>query len=350
MWLRCCVLFLCVGLLSGCNESHEKTVYKTTDYVFGTLVDITIIGVSEEKAKAATAGLSAGFRRMHNDWHGWKPGGELMAINAACLTGKTLTVSDFVLPVLQQAKTFYAESDGLFNPAIGKIIGAWGFHSDDLPIGYKPPFDKIRALTAAHPSMDDIRIDGHKVTCVNPAVSLDFGGFGKGAALDWALAQLKAKGIKNAVINAGGDVSTMGSHGDRPWRIGIRHPKTWGVLASVDAAPDEAVYTSGNYERYREEDGIRYSHIIDPRTGKSVRDIVSSTVIHKNGALADAAATALSVAGAKDWPEIAAKMGVDTVLLVDENGVLYASPAMAKRLILEGNPKPSLVVLKPQAK
>ncbi len=343
------VTAMCALLLAGCSDEQPPTEYKTTAYVFGTLVDITIRGTDTQSAEAADADLSAGFQDLHNDWHAWKPLGELAAINGACKSGGTVTVGDKTLIALQKAKDFEISSHGLFNAALGRVIGLWGFHSDTLPKGEKPPFDQIDALVAQSPSMADIRITGHDVMCINPAVSLDFGGFGKGLALDWALDRLQSKGIANALINAGGDVSSMGHYAEadtgRPWRIGIRHPKTWGVLASVDVDHDEAVYTSGNYERYNEQDGIRYSHIIDPRNGRAVQSIVSSTVIHTDSALADAAATALSVAGLRDWPRIAADMGVSQVMVVDETGHMYATPDMRARLIFGSETKPEITVV-----
>ncbi|WP_337997435.1 FAD:protein FMN transferase [Oleispirillum naphthae] len=329
-------------LLAGCGDA--TTEYKTSEYVFGTLVEVTVRGVAEEKARAAVAAVSEGFRRMHKDWHAWKPGGELMTLNAACKTGAAVTLSDFTLDQIKAAKTYYAQSDGLFDAAVGEIVGAWGFHADEPPKGRIPPLATIRALAAAHPGMDDIHIDGHTVTCANPAAGLDFGGFAKGAAVDWALAEMKKRGIANAVISAGGNVGAMGSHGDRPWRIGIRDPKKWGVIASVDLEPDESVYTSGNYERFREWEGVRYSHIIDPRTGMPVDHILSTTVIAENGSLADAASTALTVAGMRDWPRIAKRMGITRVLMVDDSGTIAASPDMAKRLIFPEGQKPNLVI------
>jgi len=340
---------LCVSGLTGCEDKAPTQVYSSTAYVFGTLVDITIRGVAPKKAEAAVADLSAEFQTLHNDWHAWRPLGDVSKINEACQTGKTVSVQEKTIQALRLAKSYEKTSHGLFNAAIGQVIGLWGFHSDELPKGKHPSFQQIDAIIAQNPSMADIHIDGSSVRCSNPAVALDFGGFGKGAALDWALKELKSKGITNAVLNAGGDVSTEGHYVDvkdgRPWRIGIRHPKSWGTLASVDVAKDEAVYTSGNYERYNEQDGIKYSHIIDPRTGRAVQAIVSSTVIHKSGALADAAATALSVAGPREWPQIAADMGVRFVLLVDDKGRLYATPDMAKRLVFEGETKPKMTVI-----
>jgi thiamine biosynthesis lipoprotein len=333
-------------LLAGCGDDDRE--YKTSEYVFGTVVDITIRGVPEAKARDAVAALAEGFRRMHKDWHAWKPGGELMRVNDACKTGETVTVSDFTLPLIADAKRYYDLSDGLFNAAVGEIVAAWGFHADEPPKGRQPPFDLIRDLAARHPSMNDIVINGDRVTCRNSAVGLDFGGFAKGAALDWAFAQLKSRGIGNAVISAGGNVGSIGSHGKRPWRIGIRDPKKWGVVASVDLMPGEHVYTSGNYERYRDWEGVRHSHIIDPRTGMTVEHVLSVTVIADNGSFGDAASTALAVAGPTDWPRIAKRMGVTKVLMIDDTGTLTVSPSLQNRLIFPEGEKPALVVRSPE--
>ena len=117
------------------------------------------------------------------------------------------------------------------------------------------------------------------------------------------------------------------------------------MIATVNLQPGEALYTSGNYFRFKEHEGKRYSHIIDPRTGWPVDHIISATVIHKNGALADAAATALSVAGPRAWVETARNMGLDHVLLVDKNGGLYMTSKMQQRLTLS-DAKSKIIAIK----
>jgi thiamine biosynthesis lipoprotein len=122
--------------------------------------------------------------------------------------------------------------------------------------------------------------------------------------------------------------------------VGVRHPQGKGVLAALELHDGESVHTSGNYERYSEHEGIRYGHIIDPRTGYPGREIVSATVIHDNGATADAAATALVLAGRADWQRIASQMGVELAMLVDEAGTVHMPPAMAARVRFTGEPPP----------
>ena len=327
---RLVLLLLLLPLLSSCAQKAE---HKYTLYVFGTLVEFTIYGVTKDISDKAIAQVSAGFLQRHVDWHAWRPG-KLVALNKALRDGHPLPVDAQMSKILTQAQDLERLSHGLFNPAIGQLVELWGFHSNDKPVGPPPGAAKIARLVKANPSMEDIVLDRGLAIPRNRAVQLDFGGFAKGTALDWAMGILKSFGIKHAIINAGGDLNVMGRHGTRLWHVGIRHPKHWGVIASVHLQPDETLYTSGNYFRYKEHEGVRYSHILDPRTGWPVDHIVSASVIHKNGALADAAATALSVAGPKHWLDTARNMGLSQILLVDKNGGLYITPKMKKRLTI----------------
>jgi thiamine biosynthesis lipoprotein len=332
--LRLRVLVYCVPLagvlLTACTDTTRD--YKQSLFIFGTLVDITVHGTPEEQAATAIAAVDDDFQRMHREWHAWMPGGELVNLNKHLAAGETATVSDFLLPLLLQARTLSIQSDGLFNPAIGRLIALWGFHSDEPPPGPPPPVDAIERLVAGKPDMQALVIEGNRVSSNNPLVQLDLGGFAKGYALNLAIARLRSFGVGNAIVNAGGDLCVSGRHGDRPWQVGIRHPQGEGVIAALAVADGECVLTSGNYERYREYEDVRYAHILDPRTGWPVRHVASATVIHADGGVADAAATALTVAGPDDWQRIARSMGLVYVMLVDEEGTVYLSQAMAKRV------------------
>lgn len=312
--------------------------HSATLYVFGTLVEVIIRGEPPSTAQRATDRLAHRFHSIHRNWHAWKPG-ELERLNAALAQGDGMAVSADLLRVLQQGQHLSQQSNGLFNPAIGQLIAAWGFHADDLPSGPPPDAALIAALVARAPSMSDLRFDGAYVSSTNPAVQLDLGAYAKGAALDLAVAQLARDGIRHAVLNAGGDVRVMGRHAQRPWTIAIRDPFGWEPVAVIAMKPGEALFTSGNYERFLSHDQVRFSHIIDPRTGWPAGQIVSVSVVHENGALADAAATALSVAGPQDWAQIANRMGVTQALLIDDTGTLHATPDMAKRLSLRTGPQ-----------
>ncbi|CCQ72919.1 FAD:protein FMN transferase [Magnetospira sp. QH-2] len=334
------LLLLLLGL-TGCEKTPG--IHKETLYVFGTLVEISLYDVAPEKAAAVVGELNQTFRKMHEDWHAWKPGA-LTELNSAIARGETVETLPSIIALIERSRELSQLSGGLFNPAIGHLVGLWGFHQDDLPKGSLPDFDRIKERVAANPTMDDLILDGTQVASRNPLVKLDFGAFAKGVALDEAVRILKSRGITNAIVNAGGDLNVIGRPGDRAWKVGIRHPVDWGVIASVDLADGEVLYTSGNYERFREHEGIRYAHIIDPRTGMPVTHIVSASVLHRDGGLADAAATALSVAGPPGWEKVAEAMGLDHVLLVDDNGTVYATPAMIKRVTFEPGEAKRMVV------
>ncbi len=338
--LRNLVLALGLVLLCACAPSAPE--YHRSLYVFGTLVDVDILGQTPEQAARAVDAVEKDFQRMHRDWHAWKPGGELVALNRQIAAGGSLRVSPFLMPLLERGKVLYLDSDGLFNPAIGRLVGLWGFHQDEPPGGPPPPATAIEALLREQPGMNDLEIDADRVASRNPAVQLDFGGFAKGYALNLAVERLRGLGIRDAIVNAGGDLCVTGRHGKRPWHIGIRHPQGVGVLASLDVRDGECVMTSGNYERYREYEDIRYAHILDPRTGQPVRHVASATVIHEDGGRADAAATALTVAGPAHWGRIAGRMGLRYVMLVDAAGRVHMTSAMAERIRFKGQ-RPEVV-------
>jgi thiamine biosynthesis lipoprotein len=223
-------------------------------------------------------------------------------------------------------------SGGLFNPAIGRLVGLWGFHNDEMPVGAPPHAATVAGLVAAAPSMDDLVFDGGRVSSRNPQVQIDLGGHAKGVALNQALDRLAALGYGDALVNLGGNLAVSGTRGDRPWRIGVRHPQGEGAIASVEVSGRMAVVTSGTYERYRQDGDRRYPHIIDPRTGQPATHVVSATVLHADAARADVAATALVVAGAGAWPEVARSLGVSEVMIVDEAGRVQLTPGMAAKL------------------
>lgn len=328
--IRVITFTLLILALMGCDNAPG--VVQTRFLAFGTLVDLTIAGVSKQDAEKAAKILEQDFQQMHHAWHAWDPG-PLGRINRLIREGeRRFSAPPSIMPLIELGTRLSIQSDRLFNPAIGNLVNAWGFHSSD-PEGHRPPDPKqISELLKQNPQMTDLSLEGIELHSRNPSVKLDFGAFGKGYGIDLAIAHLRELGIENAIINAGGDLRAIGSKNGQPWRIGIRHPSGTGVLATLDIQGDESVFTSGDYERNFEWQGERYHHIIDPRTGHPAEGTRSITVIHHNAATADAAATALFIAGPGGWYKIAQQMGISQVLLVDDKGNLHMNPAMQKRL------------------
>jgi thiamine biosynthesis lipoprotein len=339
---RCKILIVslaCTLLLTACQPQPREQ--KTTMMVFGTLVTITLWDVEEEKANKAINAIAEDLNFMHEAWHPWRRGPMGRTNQLLGMTGE-FTANISVLPLIVQSKELEKQSHGLFNPALGKLVALWGFHKEDLWANFPPSKEEIDKLLSQHPTLDDIKIDNVRISNDNPAVQLDMGGIAKGAAVQQEIEYLKSIGIDNAMINAGGDLKAIGRHGDRPWHIGVRHPRkecseanqAECVIAQLDVHDNEAVFTSGDYERYYEFDNKRYHHILDPRTGYPADQSTSVTVIHEDATRADAAATALFIAGPELWPEIASDMQIKQVMLIDKQGVVHLSPEMAERIEL----------------
>ncbi|MDC9725675.1 MAG: FAD:protein FMN transferase [Gammaproteobacteria bacterium] len=335
------LLFICIALLlSGC-ESEPQT-HQGKFYAFGTEIDVSLYDVDKEVANNTITVLEEAFSTVNNSWHAWQPS-TLTTINAAISEGKTIAVEEDTAQLITLAKTLAHDSQNLFNPAAGKLFELWGFHQDDWFESHPPPSETdINNWLTHQPTMDDIHITNGKLSSSNTLVKLGFGGFAKGFAVDTAIEALKQHGINNAIVNIGGDLRAIGSHGQRPWIIGIRHPRQSGMIASIALKEDESVFTSGDYERFFQYEGKRYPHIIDPRTGYPADQATSVTVLHTNASIADAAATALFVAG-DDWPAIATAMQIDKVMLVRPDGQIELSPQMKERVRLIGNTKPAII-------
>lgn len=326
-----CLLLI---LLAGCAQKKKQFDY--TIFAFGTLIEISLFDVTKAQAEKAFAELQKDFDRFHRDWSPWTEG-DLAKLNRQLQqqTGQPIEMPAHLLPIIKASFELSRQSDNFYNPTIGRLINLWQFHKYQDSDIQPPDASKIRALVAQNPKMSDMRLDSdNRLINTNPAVSLNFGAFAKGYAIGLEIQKLRSLGINNAVINAGGDLSVIGRHGERPWNIGIRHPRKQTLLASVEVGDNESVFTSGDYERFYTWQGKRYHHILDPRTGYPTQDTQSVTVIHTDPALADAAATALFVAGSRDWQRIARKMGLRYVMLVDARGEIYLTRAMMERVKL----------------
>jgi thiamine biosynthesis lipoprotein len=321
------ILVLC---LSACSK---EPFYQEQGYVFGTLVEVSVYGEDETRAKQGIAAVMREFQRLHDMLHAWKPS-ELSALNAAFAQGKSKSVSPELAAMLKDAAQLSSQSGGTFNPAIGGLIQTWGFQADDFK-AVLPDENKIAALVQANPQMRDLVFETSYVKSMNKSVKLDLGGYAKGYALDRAAEILKQQGIHNALINIGGNVLALGTHGKRPWRVGIQHPRKPGALATLALQDGEAIGTSGDYQRYFELNGKRYCHLIDPRSGQTVQGVQAVTILTHGihaGLLSDASSKPLFISGAAGWRVAAQKMLLDEALLIDNEGVVRLTTAMQKRL------------------
>ena len=312
--------------LTACGQKAAESETRTV-YAMDTVMNLTVYGEN------AAAALENAEQELHTLDEAvlsrTAESSELYALNAA--NGDTVAYgADDALPALiEAALTVSDAAGGAFDPTLAPVLDAWGFTKDEHRV---PSADELAELLR-HTGRDKVALvqtaDGDTVT-LSDGAQLDLGGIAKGYAADVLRAQLMQEGVTSAVLDLGGDVCVMGQKADgSDWRIAIKDPADTEGYLGVVSASDKFIVTSGVYERYFEENGVRYHHIIDPRTGCPAESgLVSVTVLCENGAWADALSTACFVLGpdnALALRDDLAEQGTDfeLILVTDDGRVLY---------------------------
>ena len=325
--------------------SREEPLYHTQSYVFGTLVDISIYDENEERARSLSNHILQDFQSLHNRLHAWKPisevkPSELGQLNLTFERDRMLkNISPDLAAMLADAKELSVKSHGLFNPAIGHLIGTWGFQRDEFS-AVDINDRKIKKLVKSNPSMSDIVLENNTAYSKNSLVKLDLGGYAKGYALDLAAQYLRKQHVNNALINIGGNIIAIGKHGDKPWRVGIQHPRAPTAIATIDLPDGWAVGTSGDYQRYFMLNGKRYCHIIDPRTGYPAQHTQSVTVLvppqpanqSQAGVLSDVASKPIFIESPQNRSKAARELGIENFMVIDDQANIFVSTNMVKKL------------------
>lgn len=312
--------------LTACGETAAESETRTV-YAMDTVMNLTVYGEN------AAAALESAEKELHTLDEAvlsrTAEGSELYALNAS--NGETVEYgADDILPALiETALTISDATDGAFDPTLAPVLDAWGFTKDEHRV---PPADELKELLS-HTGCGKVALektaDGWTVTLLDGA-QLDLGGIAKGYAADLLRAQLEKGGVTSATLDLGGDVFVMGRKTDgSDWRIAVKDPADTESYLGIVSAADKFIVTSGVYERYFEENGVRYHHILDPKTGSPAESgLVSVTVLCENGAWADALSTACFVLGpdgALALRDDLANQGTDfeLILVTDDGRVLY---------------------------
>ncbi len=327
------------------NAYNKEPLYHSQSYVFGTLVDISIYGEPEEHARSLANQVLQDFQHLHNQFHAWKsesdnPPSELGKLNHAFAQGKQpISISPQLAHMLAEATALSVRSQGLFNPSIGLLIGTWGFQRDEFS-AVDIDDRKIETLVKTNPQMTDIVIENNNAYSNNSSVKLDLGGYAKGYALDMAADYLRKHHVKNALINIGGNIVAIGQHGNKPWRVGIQHPRQPAAIATLDLQDGWAIGTSGDYQRYFMHNGKRYCHIIDPRTGFPVQHTQAVTVLippqqqdrAQAGVLSDVASKPIFIESAENKTKAANLLGIKNFMVIDQYSKIFVSKKLAQKL------------------
>lgn len=301
-------------VLTGCAGKAERNLFALDTYI-----QLTAYG---RGASAALTDCDAEIQRLENLLSVTREGSDVFRINRA--NGAAVSVEPETAALLTKARHLAALTDNAFDPTVYPLVKLWGF-------GNSPSVPEPAAISALLPLVDAglLSIDGVEIA-LPAGAGVDLGGIAKGYVSDQLAALLQSRGVESALLALGGNVHALGSkpNGDA-WRVGIQDPRDATAVAGVIDARDCAVITSGGYQRYFEENGVRYHHILDPATGYPADSgLCSVTVIAKSGVEADALSTALFVMGAENaiafWRQHG---GFAFVLITTDGELLYSENA-----------------------
>ena len=282
----------CPGLADASARTSRAPTWATQMRpVMGTLWTI------EVHAPDADHLLDAAFaevRRLDGLLSTYRADSEWSRVNLEA--GKHWTaVSDESRALLERAFRVSRASGGAFDPTVGALVSVWGFKHGD----HRIPDEATLAAARTRVGWQAVELDpGKGIRFTKPGLQLDPGAFAKGYAVDRALEVLRRMGADAARVDAGGNQGVIGrSPTGGPWPFGVRHPRQEGEILGVVPLESGGISTSGDYERGFWRDGVRYGHIVDPRSGRPVRDVLAVTVVAPDAETADALSTALFVLG-----------------------------------------------------
>jgi thiamine biosynthesis lipoprotein ApbE len=281
----------------------------------GTTFTITIDGFADAR-QAAQAAFEE-IRRIDRLLSTYKDDSEISEVNRRAATEPVPVGKDFWV-VAMASRSYHELSEGCFDPTVHPLMQAWGFRKREGRLPASGELEKIMPLVDfGSVSLDD---SSRTISFRQEGMALDFGGIAKGYAVDRAIEILKGLGVARAIVDAGGNFYGLGTPvAKEKWEAGIRHPFRRDEIIARLPISDVGAATSGNYERFFEIDGVKYCHIMDPRTGWPVPEMLSATIIADTAMAADALSTSVFVLGEEKGMELIERLpGVEGMLIVQD--------------------------------
>lgn len=334
MKLKTAFLVLSAALfsLTACSGAGGRAdageAYSESFFAMDTYMTFTVYG---ENGEAALAQAVNKITELEGLWSVTDEGSDIYAVNHS--GGRTVAVDERTGELIAFALHMAEETEGALEPTIYPVLAAWGFTTGENRV---PSQEEISELLESV-GYDRVHVEGGSITLETGSM-LDLGAVGKGYAGDEAIQALRESGVTSALLDIGGNIQTIGTKPDgSSWRVGLKDPFSGGVLGVITIA-DEAVVTSGCYERYFiGEDGKRYGHIIDPATGYPAENgLASVTVTGGQGKLCDALSTALFVMGPEGARDYWRRHRNFEMILVTEDGDVLVTEGMKDRFSLQG--------------
>lgn len=305
----------------GYLHGDEKIV-KRTRFLMDTLCTIQV--PNEAGVAKAEAAINRAFDRMaevDRKFNCTNPESPLYKFNH----DRTPIADPEVAGLVGRALEISRETGGAFDITVQPLVDLWGFYTTSASSQAVPSPQSVK-LALSRTGWRRILVKNGTVTAADKEIRLDLGGIGKGYSIGEAVKALKAEGVKSALILAGGQVQVFGSAAPGlPWKVGVRNPRKEGYMAGLSFDEETGISTSGDYERFFEVNGVRYHHILDPRTGYPARGIMSLSVIAPDPVSVDAFSTALFVMGPERALEFVRKRPGFDVIIVNAEGEIVTS-------------------------
>ncbi len=322
-WIVLSIVLFLIGFFIARNSSDEIKTIKRTQILLGTVVEIQVRDADDKKAEDAISKAFAEMKRIEDLFTTFDNKSPVSRINNSADT--IINVESEIYNLIVLCDSITKLSNGCFDVSLNNIIRIWGFDSDNRQIPEASVIDSALKLSG----WKDVKLFGENKIFKQRKVELNFGAIAKGYAVDKAINILRKSGIKQALVNAGGEVSVIGNN----WIVGIQHPDEINSIIKRIKLNGYTVATSGDYEQYFEVGGVRYHHILDPETGYPSKGLQSVTIINKSNAFADALATAVFVMGEEKGMKLIESLDDTEVMIIDERGRISYSTGFENYIV-----------------
>ena len=318
------IIFTILNIVN--QESIQK--YSKTELLLDTVFDITVFTEDEAEGNRLLREAFNEVRALEKTFSRFVSGSEVDEINQNAGEGSVEVRSD-MLKVIKSGIYFGEITEGSFDITIAPLMELWGFGTGKQRVPSQEEIEEILPLV----DYREIQLDEQRFTVYLPQeeMSLDLGGIAKGYIVDRIVQYLESQNVELATVNAGGDIRVIGTREDgTPWRIGIRNPRNSNEqdITAVIPIVDQAVVTSGDYERFFTSDGKRYHHILDPHNGFPAAKVISVTIVAEECITADALSTAVFVLGPQKGMELVESLSGVEGLIIDNQEKLHVSSGL----------------------
>ena len=313
------LISICVLAIASPDAARAEW-YTGERAIMGTRITVELWGEDQVEAVRNIERVMQEMQRVDALMSTYKPTSQVSLVNADAAK-RPITVDADLFGLLQTSLDYSKMTEGAFDITYASVGYLYDYRK-----GIKPTDAQIAAALPAvsyrHVVLDP---DKRTVRFTQPGVRIDLGGIAKGWAVDQGIEILKKAGVQRAMVTAGGDTRIIGDRFGKPWMVGIRDPREEGKVIVRIPLEDEAMSTSGDYERFFEENGVRYHHILEPASGKPARAVRSVTVIAPTATRTDGLSKTIFVLGIQKGMEVLDRLGDVDAIAIDAQGQIFYS-------------------------